>query len=72
MSPHSIQFCQEIRSNKLSGHRDSSNEFLNEIDGDLTLKGAGLGGSVGCAVRLETRRSRVQPSPRAATFFRGD
>ena len=23
-----------------------------------------LGGSVGCAVRLETRRSRVQPSPR--------
>ena len=23
--------------------------------------GTGLGGSVGCAVRLETRRSRVQP-----------
>ena len=33
---------------------------------------AGLGGSVGCAVRLETRRSRVQPLPRSATFFRGD
>ena len=33
---------------------------------------AGLGGSVGCAVRLETRRSRVQPSPRSVTFFRGD
>ena len=31
--------------------------------------GAGLGGSVGCAVRLETRRSRVQPPPRSATFF---
>ena len=31
-----------------------------------------LGGSVGCAVRLETRRSRVQPPPRSATFFRGD
>ena len=31
---------------------------------------AGLGGSVGCAVRLETRRSRVQPPPRLATFFR--
>ena len=30
---------------------------------------AGLGGSVGCAVRLETRRSRVQPLPRSATFF---
>ena len=33
---------------------------------------ASLGGSVGCAVRLETRRSRVQPPPRSATFFRGD
>ena len=31
---------------------------------------AGLGGSVGSAVRLETRRSRVQPPPRSATFFR--
>ena len=27
----------------------------------LDAKSAGLGGSVGCAVRLETRRSRVQP-----------
>ena len=33
---------------------------------------AGLSGSVGCAVRLETRRSQVQPPPRSATFFRGD
>ena len=33
---------------------------------------AGLGGSIGCTVRLETRRSRVQPPPRSATFFRGD
>ena len=32
---------------------------------------AGLGSSVGCTVRLETRRSRVQPPPRSATFFRG-
>ena len=32
----------------------------------------GLGGSVGCAVRLETRRSQVQPPLRSATFFRGD
>ena len=30
------------------------------------------GGSVGCALRLETRRLRVQPPPRSATFFRGD
>ena len=27
----------------------------------LSKHSAGLGGSVGCAVRLETRRSRVQP-----------
>ena len=33
---------------------------------------AGFSGSVGCAVRLETRRSRVQPPSRSATFFRGD
>ena len=33
---------------------------------------AGLGGSFGCTVRLETRRSRVQPLPRSATFFLGD
>ena len=32
-------------------------------------KPAGLGDSLGCAVRLETRRSRVQPPPRSATFF---
>ena len=32
----------------------------------------GLGGSFGCAVRLETRRSLAQPPPRSATFFRGD
>ena len=38
----------------------------------LYLTKLGLGGSVGCAVRLETRRSRVQPPPRSATFFRGD
>ena len=36
------------------------------------LNNAGLGSSVRCAVRLETRRSRVQPPPRSATFFRGD
>ena len=33
---------------------------------------AGLGGSVGCPIRLETRRSRVKPPPRSATFFHGD
>ena len=33
---------------------------------------ASLGVSVGCVVRLGTRRSRVQPPPRSAIFFRGD
>ena len=33
---------------------------------------AGLRGSFGCAIRLETRRSRVQPPSVSATFFRGD
>ena len=37
-----------------------------------TLRKASLGGSVGGAVPLETRRSQIQPSLRSATFFRGD
>ena len=39
--------------------------YFSYIKGDF-------GGSVGCAVQLETRRSRVQPLPRSATCFRGD
>ena len=35
------------------------------------LVNAGLGSSVGCAIRLETR-PRVQPPLRSATFFPGD
>ena len=35
------------------------------------LNMSGLSGSVGWAIRLETRRSRVQPPPRSATFFPG-
>ena len=47
-------------------------EDVSDIFETLTdMEDAGLGGSVGCAVRLETRRSRVQPPPRSATFFRG-
>ena len=38
----------------------------------LNIVFVSLGGSVGCTFRLETRRSRVQPRPRSATFFRGD
>ena len=51
-------------------------EFKNALAFEILIKRynkcAGLGGSVGCAVRLETRRSRVQPPPRSATFFHGD
>ena len=39
--------------------------------GSPDYNGAGLGGSVGCAVRLETRL-QVQPPLRSATFFCGD
>ena len=48
-------------------------EFLEHMISvsNFTLS-VGLGGSVGCAVGLETRRSRVQPLPKSATFFRGD
>ena len=42
----------------LEFHHLSENYFYPNCDPDH--KG-GLGGSVGCAVRLETRRSRVQP-----------
>ena len=45
---------------------------LNFFKGKYMPVNAGLGGSVGCAVRLETRRARVQPQPRSATYFRGD
>ena len=43
-------------------------------EGQLSVSGerAGLGGSIGCAVRLETRRSQVHSLPRLATFFHGD
>ena len=36
----------------------------------LQAENAGLGDSIKCTVRLETRRSRVQSPPRSATFFR--
>ena len=47
------------------------NVFLEQLE-KISILVAGLGGSVGCTVRLETRRSRVQPPPGSATFFRGD
>ena len=50
--------------------RSHSNSKVSEEH--ATCIQAGHGGSIGCAVRLETRRSRVQPPPRSATFFRRD
>ena len=43
--------------------------FLVVATNQIQLLGAGLGGTVGCAVRLETRRSRVQPPPRSQHSF---
>ena len=39
---------------------------------ELHIFEASLGGSFGCAVRPETRRSRVQPLPKSATFLEID
>ena len=60
--------------NRFGSLSDSSDDMeLGEApDRPRTNIKADLGGSVGCAVRLESRRSRVQPPPRSATFFRGD
>ena len=55
---------------KSYSHFFSKNISVYAIFNDQSF--VGLGGSVGCAVRLETRRSRVQPPPRSATFFCGD
>ena len=49
-----------------------ASEFCYNPAGHIITGEAGLDGSVGCTVRLETRRSRVQPPPRSATFFRID
>ena len=45
---------------------------LTDIFPPYLTTNAGLGGSVGMAVWLETKRSWVQPPLRSATFFRGD
>ena len=50
---------------------DAVTPLLNQVN-YLPYSIVGLGGSVGCAVQLETRRSWVQPPPRSATFFHGD
>ena len=60
-----------IKANVVNTHFDAIQIHLNCIDKSMQFK-AGPGGSVGYAVQLETRRSRVQPPPRSATFFCGD
>ena len=52
-------------------HMDSS-QLLDASPWKWSWGCGGLGGSLGCAVRLETRRSRVQALPSLATFFSGD
>ena len=42
-------------------YNDVQWDFLLPPHGTTPATVAGLGGSVGCAVRLETRKSRVQP-----------
>ena len=56
--------------NSISSYDDDDDGIASIVDNRMFV--AGLGGSVGCAVRLETGRLRVQPPPRSATFFRGD
>ena len=66
----------ELLINRLD--KTQSSIFISLLLNDLSSQnmfthiGASLGGSVGCAVQLETRRSRVQPPLMSATFFRGD
>ena len=64
-----ILYLQLIKEGQLSV---SGEKICTSTGWQLRGLSAGLGGSVGCAVQLETRRSRVQPPPRSATFFRGD
>ena len=57
------------------GHRPRKKNMLKHDLGcpaTVLIRMAGLGGSVGCAIRLEIRRLRVRPPPRSPTFFRGD
>ena len=58
--------------NQSSWYTSLSNQEIDSTCLYTLMLCAGLGGSVGFAVWLETRRSRVQPPPRSATFFRGE
>ena len=64
--------CAQWRfwSNHTNAQADQNLHWAHMSEG--TVSGAGLSGSAGCAVWLETMRSRVQPPPRSATFFHGD
>ena len=58
--------------NSYVGFTNSYGVTIIYVGDNMSYIGIGLGGSVGCAIRLETRRSWVQPLSRLATFFRGD
>ena len=69
-----LPLTAEAVEHKVKTFRNYTDEVSVAKKGTSTYltQNAGLSGSVGCAFRLETRRSRVQPPPRSATFFQGD
>ena len=73
------KILQTVRCHILSSSSSSSSSYFLltcRNRGNIHIReggvGCGLSGSFGCAVRLETRRSWVQPPPRSATFFHRD
>ena len=73
-SKHCLQNCRMTAYLSLicSAIEYSSVIWDPHLQKDIDKSEAGLGGTVGCAIRLETRRLRVQPLLRSATFFCGD
>ena len=67
-TPTSPWIVDDNQVRKLDLQSKFANFLLSPVRVSIKLSD-GLGGSVGCAVRLETR---AQPLPRSATFFHGD
>ena len=67
-----VDFKKKIHRRQKSMQNFPACKEIKQIPSPVGEPRASLIGSVGCAVQLETRRSRVQPPPRSATFFRGD
>ena len=68
----SLNLCNNYRSLRPIVHLSDTKDMpwvQYKVDWEVLVTDIGLGG---CAVQLETRRSRAQPPPRSATFFRED